>query len=71
MNNLNYGTLLVGLQGLNKGQTLSIIKKNNTLCEVRPNGYKKIYSIPHKYIKLRGEEIEYPRCQEIWELWIL
>lgn len=63
------GTLLVPVQELQKGQTLDIIKIEGIMASVKPNGYNKTYNIPIKYIKQPNEDIEYPRCQEIFTLW--
>ena len=63
------GTLLVSLQGLNKGQTLNLIGVKGILAQVKPDGYNGVYSIPIKYIKQPNEDLEFPRCQEIYELW--
>ena len=65
----DYGVLLVSVLGLNKGQTVKILTKNSDSSVVIPHGYKHKYTIPSKYIMLPGEDIEYPRCQEIDELW--
>lgn len=63
------GTLLVSLQGLNKGQTIDITSIEGILANVKPHGYNKTYTIPIKYIKRPNEDLEYPRCQEIFTLW--
>jgi len=63
------GTLLVSVQGLNKGQTLNILNIDNMMAEVLPDGYSKKYNVPIKYIKQPGEDLEYPRSQEIFSLW--
>ena len=67
---MNNGILLVSLQGLNKGQTVTILKRDDTISDIKPDGYNKTYSVPTKYIKLPGEDLEYPRCQEIASLWM-
>lgn len=67
---MNNGTLLVAVQGLVKGQTLTIIYKGYTISEIKPDGYNKTYNVPTKYIKLPGEDIQYPRCQEVASLWM-
>jgi hypothetical protein len=68
---LTSGVLLVSVQGLNKGQTVSLInrERQDLFSLVKPHGYKELYLIPSRYIMLPGEDIEYPRCQEIDELW--
>lgn len=63
------GTLLVPVQELQKGQTLDIIKMEGIMALIKPNGYNKTYNIPIKYIKQPNEDLEYPRCQEIFTLW--
>lgn len=67
---MNYGILLVAVQGLVKGQTVTVLDKGDTISEIKPDGYNKTYSVPTKYIKLQGEELEYPRCQEVASLWM-
>lgn len=68
-NKPKYGTLLVSIQDLVKGQTLDILNVEGIIANVKPNGYSKTYSVPYKYIKLPNEDLEYPRCQEIYQLW--
>ena len=66
------GTLLVSLQGLNRGQTVVItnnIQRGDVICDIKADGDKNEYKVPIKYIKLPGEDIDYPRCQEIYQLW--
>ena len=63
------GTLLVAIQELQKGQTLDILNIEGVLANVKPHGYNKTYNIPIKYIKTPNEDLEFPRCQEIFTLW--
>lgn len=63
--------LLVKFDDLFKGHTLNVIDgvKSKGDASVIPDGCTKVYQIPNKYLMYPNEDIEFPKCQEISEVW--
>ena len=61
--------LLISTQGVNKGQTATILESRGILVTIKIDGLIKLISIPRADVCTGDDELDFPRCQDVYTIW--